>query len=242
VNARISHDDITAEIGGVVCARASQLAIADSTLRYRLDVVSNEIKPGCGREGSVVTFLVGDRQAFQTAIWHAGSNTILDLVAGAPFALNSGEAQWKCPLPGRLVPFVGGVACGYDNPQDALTGPCPSGAVGSYSVAVYSAEQQAGCGVEGVEVAFKVLDAQGNVIAVAKEKGVWHVWDGTGGGQTLDLTLVPVDRTGIKLGNVGTGGSQASGTADWRDVSLVLGAIGLGGIAAGAALRRRAIR
>lgn len=44
----------------------------------------------------------------------------------------------------------------------------------------------------------------------------------------------------ISMGNVGMGESQHSGTALWREMSLVLAAIGLGGIAAGAALRKRA--
>jgi hypothetical protein len=110
-----------------------------------------------------------------------------------------------------------------------------------YGAVVYSAEQQAGCGVEGAEVSFKLLDTAGNVIAVANEKGTWHAWDGVSAPQQLNLTIVPVGSAGIKMANVGTGGPQAGGTSVWASLSLVLVSVGLGGVAAGAALRRRAM-
>jgi len=199
--------------------------------------VPAEVKPGCGYEGAQVTFYVGDKQANQTAVWHAGGSQVINL-AGPPFSFFAGGIE----LPNELAllltrrsqlqvyPFISGNRCGQAQMRGPLSGLW-------YEATVYSDQQVAGCGMEGSEVTFKLLDMQGSVVAVAKEKGIWHAWDGGWQGQHLNLTMISVG--GITIGSVGTGGSQGSGTP-WRELSLVLAAVGLGGIAAGAALRKRA--
>ena len=240
VDARVSKADITAKIGNVVCGTGGMIPMADVPLAYQVSVVSDQIKPGCGREGAVVTFLIGDRQASQTAVWHVGADTLLNLVAGPPFSLISGSTSLTCTeierLAPRLVPFIDGTACGQERPSDVLSAPC-RGELSGYAAVVFSAEQQAGCGVEGAEVTFKLLDAQGNVIAVAKEKGVWHAWDGVSSPQQLNLTFAPVG--GIRMGNVGTGGGGRQTGSPWSALAAVLSGAGLIGIAAAAALRKR---
>jgi hypothetical protein len=99
----------------------------------------------------------------------------------------------------------------------------------------YSAEQQAGCGVEGSQVTFKLLDAQGNVVAVANEKGTWHAWDGVSELQQLNLTFGP--RGVITMPGTGTG----DGTNAWRTVAIGLASLGMAGAGLGLALRKRAM-
>jgi hypothetical protein len=220
---------------------------------YGLDVVSSQIKPGCGYEGATIQFYVGDQPA-QTAAWHGGSDQGIRLIAGPPFALNFGGFSWGGDLPrvdgapspgqtGALVPYVGDVACGHtewlrwaawlDTPIKSY----------EYGVVVFSDQQQAGCGYEGAPITFKLIDPNGNVIAVAREKGVWHAWDGTPGSeQQLSLTMVPVGSPGIKLGSVGTGDGPQGERSLWSVIAGALCGVGLGGIAVAVAVRRRAIR
>lgn len=235
LNAHTSLGPIVGKIGGVACSEPSVAGFGpDSNVpRYTLHVVSGDVTAGCGREGAVVNFVVEGQSASQTAVWHAGSSQSLNLIAGPVFARFGGGLSINRTSSGEsVVPFIGNQACGYDMTDGIL------GSVSLYDVVVYSAEQQAGCGVEGAQVTFKLLDPQSNVIAVAKEKGLWHAWDGVSDPQLLNLTMVPVG-AGITVGNVGTGGSQGSGASVWASLSLVLASVGLGGIATGAALRRR---
>ena len=250
----VSDAAVTAKIGGVDCGRRFPLAIVCDPgpcgPMYGLDVVSSQIKPGCGYEGATIQFYVGDQPA-QTAAWHGGSDQGIRLIAGPPFALNFGGFSWNGDLPrvdgapspgqtGALVPYVGDVACGHTEwlrRAAWLDTPIKSY---EYGVVVFSDQQQAGCGYEGAPITYKLLDPNGNVIAVAREKGVWHAWDGMLPSQQLNPTFS--SGGGIKLGNVGTGGSEESGTCVWTSLSLLLASLGLGGIAAGAALRRRARR
>lgn len=240
VDARVSRADITAKIGNVVCGTGGPIPIADVPLAYQVSVVSDQIKPGCGREGAVVTFSIGDRRASQTAVWHAGADTHLNLVAGPPFSLISGGTSLKCieteRLAPQLVPFIDGTACGQEKPSDVLSAPC-SGQLVGYTAVVYSGEQQPGCGTEGAEITFKLLDTAGKVIAVAEEKGTWHAWDGVSAPQQVNLTIVPVGK--ISLGNTGTGDGPQRGADAWGTVAAALSVVGLGGIAAAAALRKR---
>jgi len=50
---------------------------------YVVDVASDSQIPGCGTEGAIVTFLVGDKPAHEKGLWIAGSNP-LNLTAGTP--------------------------------------------------------------------------------------------------------------------------------------------------------------
>lgn len=243
-DAQISKEVITAKIGDAICGTGGPIPIADMPPAYQVAVVSEEVKAGCGREGATITFLIGERLANQTGVWHAGTDTSLNLIAGPSFALLSGSTSLTCNERGgkSVIPFIDDVACGQEKLADGLLPPCAGQQVG-YTSIVFSAQQRAGCGVEGSEIAFKVLDAQGKVVAVAKEKGIWHAWDGRSGPQQLNLTMVPVGGGGatIKIGNVGTGGSRSS-NPPWLCAAAALTAAGLAATAAGVALRRRVIR
>ncbi len=229
--------NVTAKIGGTLCATGQPSFPTGVGARplFQLTVPAEEVLPGCGREGAVVTFFVNGQQAPQTAIWHSGISQHFSVIIGPPFARFSGVAYTNMRLGNEaIVPYVGDESCGDKAPSHWIG----IGPYYSYGAVVYSNEQQAGCGSEGAQVIFKLLDAQGNVIAVANEKGTWHAWDGVSDLQHLDLTFGPAG--GITVGGVGTGGSQGSGAALWRELSLVLAAMGLGGIAAGFAVQRRA--
>jgi hypothetical protein len=119
-----------------------------------------------------------------------------------------------------LVPYIGDKACGYAG-------------------VVYSNEQEPGCGVEGSQITFKLLDAQRNVIAVANEKATWHAWDGISEPQQLNLTFGPAGS--ITTPNTGTGGGPAQATAPWGPLALALASLGLTGGIAALAFRRRAM-
>lgn len=248
----VSGAPVTAKIGDVDCGRPFMLAIVCDPgpcgPMYALDVVSSQIKPGCGYEGATIQFYVGGQPA-QTAAWHGGSDQGMRLIAGPPFALNAGGFTWNGDLPrvsvatspeqtGALVPHVGDVACGYayvlrwaawlDTPIKSY----------EYGVVVFSDQQQAGCGYEGAPITYKLLDPNGNVIAVAREKGVWHAWGGRSSSQELYLTMVPGD---IKIGSVGTGDSQ-SGDGVPRGLVLGLALVSVTTLATGMRLRKRVAR
>jgi len=231
VNGQETAHDVTAKIGETTCATGVP-GIGTVRLHFPLSVPSEEVVPGCGREGAVVTFFVDGRQAAQTAIWHSsGMSQILWVIVGPPFARFSGGVG-----PGRLsprqviLPYVGNVSCGHGGAGDPGD---------LYEAVVYSAEQQAGCGVEGSQVTFKLLDAQGNVIAVANEKGTWHAWDGVSDPQRLNLTFGPPG--GVTMPNTGTGDGPERATAPWGPLALALASLGLTGGIAALAFRRRAM-
>ncbi len=231
VNAHpVADRDVTAKIGDTVCATLkAPLATppGGGAPTYGVAVPPENVLPGCGREGATVTFFVGDQQAAQTVEWHAGEDMRVDLTVGPPFARFDGVVR-----PARItdrrpvVPYVNTVGCGYSFINDTGDG---------YTSIVYSSGQQAGCGLEGSLVTFKLLDAQGNVVAVANEKGTWHAWDGVSDPQRLDLTFGPA--TVITMPGTGTGdGSRHAGSA-WA----LLGFVGLAGAVLGLALRKRAM-
>jgi len=237
-DATFSSDIVTARIGDVVCGTEEVFACADCAPVYRINVVSDRITPGCGHEGATINFFVGDRQAPQTAVWHAGSSSTLNLTVGPPFALISGSTSLTCDqiIEHHIVPFVNGVACG-DQRGGGLGPPC-QGELATYADIVLSAQQQAGCGVEGAPITFKLLDTHGNVIATANENGLWHAWDGgVSSAQQLNLTFAPA--TSIHVGNVGDG---PRGSHPWLRLSLALASLGLASGIGGLALRRRAAK
>lgn len=236
---------MTAKIGDTVCATSKGYA-HDHTVGYHVFaflIPPDEVMPGCGYEGAVVTFYVGDQKATQTAIWHAGTSQTMNFTAGHPFArfaLNPNLSLDRlslgcCILNGvylsgsRMVPFVGDNQCGA---AYGLYSP-------RYVAEVPSAEQQPGCGTEGAEVTFKLLDPQGNVLSVANQTGVWHAWDGVAPPQQLNLTFGLAG--GVTMPNTGSGDGPARATAPWGPLALALASLGLtGGVAFLAYRRQRA--
>ena len=107
-----------------------------------------------------------------------------------------------------------------------------------YHIKVFSS-QLTGCGTEGAEVTFKIVDAQGSVIAVANEKGVWHVWDEElEPSQLLNLTF----STGSGITMPGTGaGDGADEESLWSSLAVLLVLVGLGSAAIGLVFRRQAM-
>ena len=205
------------------------------SVNYRVDVLSADIKPGCGYEGAPITFYIGDTQATKTATWHAGTSREVNLSTGRPFSFFQGSITFSGGLepPGpddvfSIAAFVGGLQC--------LRASFMSWDGRSYSAVVISDEQVPGCGVEGAAVSFKLYNKM-QIIAVAKEMGVWHAWDGTSTLQNLDLTMEPVST--IKIGDTGDGSSRRSDAAPWAELSLGLFIAGVMGIAAAVVLRRR---
>lgn len=238
----LSTDSITARIGDVVCGNGGPLPIADAPSVYHIDVVSEQVTPGCGHEGATINFFVGDRQAPQTAVWHGGSSSTLNLIVGPPFARISGSTSLSCDqmVEHHIVPFINGVACGDENFGGAFGPPCNGQGLGYqnpvwYQDIVLSAQQQTGCGVESAPITFKLLDLKGNVVSTANETGTWHAWDGgVSDAQQLNLTFPPA--TTIHVGNVGDG--PASGASPWLPLSVGLASLGLASGIGGFALRR----
>ena len=210
VNGQNTAHDVTAKIGETICATSPAIVGPGTRPGFSLKVPSEQALPGCGRDGAVVTFFVDGRQAPQTAIWHSGTSQALNIIIGPPFARSIVVND------GRIVPYIGDKPCG------------------NFEVA-YSNEQEPGCGVEGSQITFKLLDAQGNVIAVANEKATWHAWDGISKPQLLRLTFEPAG--GITVGSMGTGGPQRGGWPPQATLALA----GLTALGVGAALRKRAI-
>jgi hypothetical protein len=227
---------VTAKIGETICATGLPI-VAGVRPSFQLSVPSEEAVPGCGREGAVVTFFVDSRQAPQTAVWHSsGMALFINVIIGPPFARFSGVVYTNLRLGNEIiVPYVGDESCGDKAPSHWVG----AGPYYAYGVVVYSNEQQAGCGSEGAHVIFKLLDAQGNVIAVANETATWHAWDGVSDPQQLNLTFGPAGV--ITTPNTGTGDGPEQATAPWGHLALALASLGLTGGVAALALRRRAM-
>lgn len=223
VNARNQAQEVIANIGGTICAAGIGGSVAGSSrVIFNVSVPSDQALPGCGREGATVTFFVDGQQAPQRATWHAGGFQALGVILGSPFAhfvILSGELEQAVAAGGSLTPYINNERCGY-------------------GTVVYSDEQQAGCGVEGSQITFKLFNSQGNLIGTANEEGTWHPWDGVGDHlQQLTLTFGPDG--GLAMGNTGSGGGSQGGGNAWGTVAIALCGVGLGGIGAGVALRRK---
>jgi hypothetical protein len=220
------------------------------TTSFALSVLSTSAKLGCGYEGAPVAFFIGDTQANQTAVWHAGTSQNVNLNIGPPFAFFQGEFTLTFhpdePIgvrgPAGMVALIGHNVCGRAT-RGLWKGRDPQGReFFPYSVIVYSNEQRPGCGVEGDQVILNLVwrggegdVSSGKTVAVAREKGVWHAWNGTP--PEINLTMDPV---GIQLASVGDGASRDRGASAWAELSVGLSAFGLVGIAIAAAMRRKA--
>ena len=248
VDGRISNAPVSAKIDDVDCGQPRPLAIVcdpDSCgPMWSLNVVSAQVKPGCGHEGATIQFYVGDRPA-QAAVWRGGSWQGKALIVGAPFAMIFGNFGWAGDLPhvhyidspepdDVLVPYVGNAACGYT--LVLRKAPWLYAAAYEYWVVVFSHEQQAGCGYEGAPVTLKLANEQGKVVATSEQSAIWHAYDG-GDDSSQRLNLTFITTSGIRIGNTGTGGSRSSGPP--LDALLALGVVGVLTVAAGVALRRR---
>lgn len=245
VDGHRSSEPIVPKVGDVVCGEdGGPVSVTESGDEQQLVYVETAPKvPGCATEGSTITFFVDGRQANQTWRYHREPNVwvrFLVLTVGPSFARVGGYFSWPDQLPilngseddskSVLIPYIDGRACGYDWVL------APEGGH-RYVVVVYSSEQRAGCGYEGAPITFRLVDGQGNVLATAEEKGVWHAWDGTDAtAEQLNLTLVTP--RGIRIGSMGTGGSDARSTPS--DAVLGLALAGVAALATGVVLRRRA--
>ena len=256
LDARLTGETIVAKIGETECSQSFWVPIVCDPSScgpvQDVEVVSNNIKPGCGFDGAEITFFIEGKRAPRTTVWHAGRQIFNDVVAGFPFASIWGVFSWPGQLPildlnadetrSVLVPYIGNTVCGYGSilrPETGASGRTEDQYL--YSLVVYSDEQRAGCGTEGALITFKLADGQGNTLATAEQKGIWHAWDGMRDtSEILDLTLMTPG--GIRIGSVGTGCSQGRGGAPVGVVALGLGIAGITTVAAGATLRKRAIR
>lgn len=226
---------VSARVDGNPCGpEAYSITPADATgALHVLRVPSQQIAPGCGYEGATVQFFIGDRPSLETGIWHADSRKVVTFFAGPPFAPFSGLSSVAIASGESIVPFINGKACGYG--RSGLGNVDPEHA---YAVGVFSNEQQAGCGTEGAQVVFKLLDAQGNVIAVANQTAVWYAWSGDyDEWRQLNLTFASGSGTTITMPNTGTG----DGPSAWWPWAIGLASLGLTSAAAGLALRRQAM-
>jgi len=234
LDARPCTGEIGARINGVACGeQLPTITAPDSNVPfYALRVLSDQYRAGCGREGAVITFFLDGQQAAQTAIWHAGGSEHLTLIAGPSFArFGGGLSIERNPVKQMVGPFIGGQLCGRDITLGLL------GSSTLHDTVVFSAEQQAGCGVEGSIITFKLLDAQGNVIGVANQTADWHAWDGISDPQRLDLTFGP--GTVITMPGTGTGDGLRRDASAFAALAIALSGIGLVGVATAAALRKK---
>jgi hypothetical protein len=232
VDARASWETVTAKIGDTVCGEANPLGPGVGTPFYSLDVASDEAVPGCGKPGDLITFFVGDKQANQRAEWQGSEGyRSLDLVVGPPFARFAGNIALKrMPVQERVIPFIGDVACGYQFSSWLGEGP-----IYGYQVVVYSEELKAGCGTDGAEVNFQLVDeSTGEVVSVAMGSATWRAMAFE---KDVNLSFPEAAIEEIPVAGGGSGGGGASGW--WGAIALALVAMGGGALAGARALRRR---
>ncbi|MDI6856889.1 MAG: hypothetical protein QME71_01025 [Dehalococcoidia bacterium] len=173
VNAQPSFEPVTAQIGDTVCGEAGPVVAGGGTPFFVLYVASDETIPGCGKPGAEVTFFIGGKRANQTAQWQAteGLMSLGYLVVGPPFAVFGGKVTLtEPPSQQEVVPFIGAVPCGYQTNPWVGEGP-----VYGYAVVVYPRELVDGCGVDGAEVTFKLVDqTTREVVAEAIGSAIWR--------------------------------------------------------------------
>jgi hypothetical protein len=222
------------------------------TGKYAISVLSASERPGCGYEGAQVDFYVGDTRATATATWHAGESQQVNVTTLPPFAFFHGQftltfqpsPEIGVDGPAGMIALVGNKPCGRALRGIWLPRDPRSGGVYDYWAQVYSDEWQDGCGIDGDKVAFELIwntsgtgdVSNGDVVGVAREKGVWHAWGDGNTGIELNLTFDPPNA--IALASVGDGASRDSDAGAWAELALGLSVLGLFGIAAAAAIRR----
>jgi hypothetical protein len=231
VNARPSFELVTAQIGDTVCGEAHPGVGATGSPYFVLYVASDETIPGCGTPGAEVTFFIGGKRANQTARWQVTERSISlgYLVVGPPFAVFAGKVTLTEPPSGQtVVPFIGDTPCGYQTNPWMGEGP-----VYGYAVVVYPQELVDGCGVDGAEVTFKLVDEETRqVVAEAMGTAVWRPMAAEGD-VNLAFTRVPLAQMPV------AGGGGASSVAWWAPALAVGGLLALGAGAAVAWPRRR---
>ncbi len=234
VTAKVGETLCGQEVSCETCVRAP-VNPPPLTFVYRVYVLPASVEPGCGVEGVSVTLFVGETPVRQKAVWHKGVVQNLDLFTGPDFAFFQGQVAFSDGMdpslgsesPLMIDAFVDGRLCGHSlfGVLDGRT----------YDVQVSSQDGQTECGTEGAEVTFKMVDPQGNIVGVAREKGVWHAWGQGNTGQDLNLTMDPVMK--IRAGNVGEGPSRSE--VPWVNWVVVLAVAGLLCVSVTATLRRR---
>jgi hypothetical protein len=232
VDAQPSFEAVTAKIGDTLCGEAFPVSIGGGTPSFVLDVASDETIPGCGKAGAEVTFFIGGKRANQTAQWQAteGLISLGYLVVGPPFAVFGGKVSLPDPPSQQtVVPFIGDTSCGYQTNPWVGEGP-----VYGYAVVVYPKELVEGCGVDGAEVTFKLVNEQTRqVVAEAMGRAIWRPM-ASEGDVNLVFTRVPLVEMPV------AGGSGGFSLTWWTPALAVGGLVALG--AGAAVLRRRSAR
>jgi len=235
VNARLSDEPVFAKVGDVVCGEARRFTPPGAYGSvYEVEVASADDRAGCGYEGATVTFLIGDRTANESGVWRSGQTTQLVLTVGPPFAQFFGTASVDAATTDltdlQVVPYVNGLDCGYQlNPWQGAGSPF------GYHVVVYSAEIKAGCGTDGQEVSFKLVNQRtGEIAAEAMGRAIWHPL-AFERDINLAFTRVPVAQIPV------AGGGDSTGVT-WAPVFAISGLLILlgGGVGGLLAIRRRA--
>lgn len=173
VDAAYSYDHVEARIDGVVCGEADPLIISGAGPWYDVWVVSEAVKPGCGKPGATITFFIGGRQANETAVWRATGETFepLTLTVGPPFAQFHGD--FTLVGPSRLVevvPLIGDTVCGRQVSEMLGEGPTYG-----YQVVVLPEELKPGCGTDGATVRFELVESETDrSIAAALGTATWR--------------------------------------------------------------------
>jgi hypothetical protein len=242
VNTQLTPAHVTAKIGEVVCGEADSIWERFQGAHFDIVVVSAGVKAGCGYEGATITFFVDNQPAPQTEAWHAGSTQRIALIIGTMFAVFESSIVYDGPLAEDYTPvaYINDKTCSASYMWDVFY------PYYRFWMSVYSQEQQPGCGYEGAAVSFKLLDGQGNVIAVSPEKRIWHSLEtaphlNSTSNPEYFMKFLRVGDVRITVGGVGTGDSRGRGGAPVGVVVLGLALAGLATVAAGATLRKRAV-
>ena len=105
---------VEARVGSAACGSSSVFA-SGSESRYALDAKALDpaTAPGCGADGSVVTFFVGGRQANETATW-------------INYQLNTVNLTVSSGTPSTATPAPGTTPAPATTPRPPTTGTGPS--------------------------------------------------------------------------------------------------------------------
>ena len=128
---------------------------------YSLSVPSEDAVPGSGHDGALITFFVGTQQAPQIAVWHGWRDEHTD-----PIMVPPSPCSRVC-----LVPQDSPLGKSLFLMQEMLKADTAllNNTWDIHGAVVYSTDEQASRGTAGNSVTFKLLDARGNVVAVANQ-------------------------------------------------------------------------